>query len=85
MIEEGSRVTLRIGSTIARQHPALADAVGIVGAMIEGRRWHRLDATDAERQGDRAAHVRLRQPPIVLMSVPVTDLEPVDQLDPVRA
>lgn len=85
MVEEGSRVKLRAGSTIARQHAGLVDVVGTVGAIVGGRRWHRLDATDNELQQDRAAHVRFRQPPVVLMAVPVADLELVDGLDPVRA
>ena len=47
---------------------------------IVGRRWHRLDATGDERQRDRAAHVRFRQPPVVLTDVPVVDLELMDRL-----
>lgn len=84
MVQEGSRVKLRGGSNIAGQHAGLSGAIGTVGALVEGRRWHRLDASDDERQRDRAAHVRFRQPPVVLMAVPVSDLELVDRLDPER-
>lgn len=84
MVEEGARVRLRPESAIASQHAGLLGVIGTVGAIVEGRRWHRLDATDDERQRDRAAHVRFRQPPVVLMAVPVSDLEAVDHLDPER-
>lgn len=82
MIVEGSRVKIRPESKLAQQHTGLAGVVGIVGAIVQGRRWSSLEASDDERQRDRAAHVRFRSPPVVLMSVPVGDLEIVDHLDP---
>lgn len=82
MVQEGARVWLKPGSAIAGQHADLVGALGVVGAIIQGRRWSALDASDAERQADRAAHVRFRSPPVVLLSVPISNLEVVDALDP---
>lgn len=72
MIEEGARVRLRPTSQLVRQHPDMAQAIGIVGSIMRG----------AALGSGSTMHVRFRDLNLVALNVPSTDVEAVDHLNP---
>ncbi|MCW6509593.1 hypothetical protein [Lichenifustis flavocetrariae] len=73
---EGERVRLKSDAPLRRQHPELAEAIGIVSSVI------RKGSLSAGQESVKM-HVRF-QPPVnlVAFNVPAAQFEPAERIEP---